>query len=111
MTDNLNKNISEVLPDFFSKNQLAEFISIYESSVTDDNEKEAFQEVKHLDYKIESGLSFRSQIDLLITFSGNKLPQEKFLSLLLYLSQASITIGEFLTAIDINEKIVSLTSS
>jgi len=55
-------------------------------------------------------LSFRSQIDLLITFSANRLPKEKYLSLLLYLSQSSITNGEFPTAIGINERIVALTS-
>ena len=65
--------------------------------------------IKQPEYKIQDGLNYRSQIDLLVTFSLDRLPREKFLSLLLYLSQASITNGEYLTAVDINEKIISLT--
>ncbi len=109
MTKQINKSISEVLPDFFSKSQLEEFITLYQSSLTDNQKSESFQETKQLEYKIQDGLNYRSQIDLLITFSGNKLPKEKFLSLLLYISQVSITNGEFLAAIDINQKIIVLT--
>ncbi len=47
-------------------------------------------------------------MDLLITFSGSQLTREKFLSLLLYLSQVSITNGEFLAAVEVNEKIISI---
>jgi len=110
VTEQLNKSISEVLPDFFSKNQLDEFISLYQSSVVGKSDIESFQEIKQLEYKIQDGLDYRSQIDLLTTFSGNRLAKEKFLSLLLYISQASITNGEFLAAIDINQKIILLTA-
>ena len=110
MTEQINKSISEVLPDFFSKNQLDEFISLYQSSVVGKSDIESFQEIKQLEYKIQDGLDYRSQIDLLTTFSGNRLAKEKFLSLLLYISQASITNGEFLAAIDINQKIILLTA-
>ncbi|MBK7631577.1 MAG: tetratricopeptide repeat protein [Ignavibacteriales bacterium] len=109
MTDQINKSIFEVLPDFFDKNQLDEFISLYKSSLSGKLEAEKFQEEKEFEYKVQDGLNYRSQVDLLITFSGNNLPREKFLSLLLYISQASITNGEFLAAIDINQKIIALT--
>ena len=109
MTEKINKSISEVLPDFFNKKQQADFISIFESSTKDYPDSSTSPEKKQLEYKVQSGLNYRSQVDLLITFSQSNLSNEKFLSLLLYLSQAAITIGEFSTAIDINEKIVSLT--
>ncbi|MDP2364805.1 MAG: hypothetical protein Q8M94_13690, partial [Ignavibacteria bacterium] len=109
VTEKIYKNITEILPDFFSKNQVDEFITIYQASVSGRSKTDSFQDIKQLEYKVQDGLNYRSQIDLLITFSGNNLPREKFLSLLLYLSQASITNGEFLTAVDINEKIISLT--
>lgn len=109
MIDQINKNISEVLPDFFNKSQLSDFLSLYQSSVDSWQKSEKFQEVKQLEYHIQDGLNYRSQVDLLITFAANQLPKEKFLSLLLYISQVSITQGEFLAAIDINQKIIALT--
>ena len=110
MADPINKSISEVLPDFFTQNQLDEFISLYQSSLVFKTEPGTSENSKHLDYQIQDGLNYRSQIDLLITFSGSRLPKDKFLSLLLYISQASIINGDFLAAIDINEKIITLTS-
>lgn len=110
MTDQINKSISEVLPDFFNKNLLDEFISLYQSSIVGKLDSETFLETKQHEYQVKDGLSYRSQIDLLVTFSANKLPNEKFLSLLLYISQASITNGEFLASIDINKKIILLTA-
>lgn len=109
MTDKINKSISEVLPDFFSKNQVDEFQYIFNSSLESKSNTEVFQKENSLDFKVEAGLSYRSQIDLLVTFAENKLEREKFLSLLLYLGQASITNGEFSAAIDVNEKIINLT--
>lgn len=111
MTDQINKSISEVLRDFFNKNQLDEFISLYQSSKVDKSDSASSPALKQLDYKIQDGINYRSQVDLLVTFAGNNLAKEKFLSLLLYISQASITNGEFSTAIDINQKIISLTDS
>ncbi|MDY0083434.1 MAG: tetratricopeptide repeat protein, partial [Ignavibacteriaceae bacterium] len=109
MTDNINKSISEILPDFFNKNQVDEFLHIFRSSLRSKSDTEVFQQVNLPDFKVETGLSYRSQIDLLVTFAENKLEREKFLSLLLYLGQASITNGEFSAAIDVNEKIINLT--
>jgi len=111
VTDLINKSISEILPDFFSKNLLDEFISLYQSSEAGKQSSKSTLELKQLDYKVQDGINYRSQIDLLVTFSGNNLEKEKFLSLLLYISQASITNGEFSTAIDINQRIITLTQN
>ncbi len=110
MTDQINKSISEVLPDFFTKNQLDEFIALHQSSNVGKSDSDSFKELKQLNYQVQDGISYRSQVDLLVTFAGNKLNKDKFLSLLLYISQVSITNGEFSTAIDINQKIILLTA-
>ena len=49
------------------------------------------------------------QIDRLVTFAESKLSSEAFIDLLLYLGQSTITSGEFSAAIEIHEKIISLT--
>ena len=79
MTDQINKSISEVLRDFFNKNQLDEFISLYQSSKVDKSDSASSPALKQLDYKIQDGINYRSQIDLLVTFAGNNLAKEKFL--------------------------------
>ncbi len=107
MAENLYKNLTDILPDFFNNKQIKEFQSLYKSSLS--NGKKLAKQAKGAEFRSVDGLSYRSQIDLLITYSSNILPKEKFVSFLLYLSQASITNGEFATAIEINEKIISNT--
>ena len=110
MTEYLYKSISDILPDFFNSKQIKEFQSLYRSSVIDQSNSNAKKET--LDkLKISDGLTYRTQVDLLVTYSSGRLSKEKFLSLLLYLSQVSITSGEFATAIEINEKIIFNTSN
>jgi len=75
VTEQINKSISEVLPDFFNKNQIDEFISLYQSSLSTKSDSESSQEVKKPEFEVQDGLSYRSQIDLLITFSNNRLPK------------------------------------
>ena len=109
MIEKIYKNISEVLPDFFNKEQIDEYILIYKDFISN-SAKDVDTSDKKSSYKMLDGLLYRTQIELLITFSDYRLSREKYLSLLLYLSQVSITNGEFLTAIDINEKIILLVS-
>lgn len=111
MTENLYKNLLDILPDFFTNKQVKEFLSLYKSSISSQPRLDKKVKDKRTEFRFADGLSYRSQIDILITYSSNLLPKEKFLSLLLYLSQASITTGEFATAIEINEKIISNTSN
>lgn len=111
MTENLYKNLLDILPDFFTNKQVKEFLSLFKSSLSNQPDFDKKVKNKRTEYKFADGLSYRSQIDILITYSSKQLPKEKFLSLLLYLSQASITTGEFATAIEINEKIISNTSN
>lgn len=111
MSDNyLNNNISNILPDYFNESQIKEFETLYKSSLIDQLKTETRSEISKEQFRVEDGIRYRSQVDLLITYSSNKLSKEKFLSLLLYLSRVSITNGEFSTAIEINEKIISTTS-
>lgn len=110
MIDNLFNSFKEIIDNFFNQKQINEFTSLYASSVSEDVADGSTDKSNYPDFKIQDGLSFRSQIDLLITFSANRLQKEKYLSLLLFLSQSAITNGEFTTAIEINEKIIALTS-
>ncbi len=112
MTDKqLDNNLSDILPDYFNENQIKELKSLYRSSLVEQSKFEVKPDASKEKFKIADGIKYRSQVDLLVTFSSNKLSKEKFLSLLLYLSQVSITNGEFATAIEINEKIISSTST
>ncbi len=47
-------------------------------------------------------------IFLLLTFAENKLPKDKFIDLLLFVGQSTITSGEFSTALEIHEKLAHL---
>jgi tetratricopeptide (TPR) repeat protein len=107
----LDNNLSEILPDYFNENQIKELKSLYRSSLAEQSKFEVKPDASKEKFKIADGIKYRSQVDLLVTFSSNKLSKEKFLSLLLYLSQVSITNGEFATAIEINEKIITSTST
>lgn len=110
MSDNyLNNNISNILPDYFNESQIKEFETLYKSSLIDQLKTETRSEISKEQFRVEDGIRYRSQVDLLITYSSNKLSKEKFLSLLLYLSRVSITNGEFSTAIEIDEKIIATT--
>jgi tetratricopeptide (TPR) repeat protein len=111
VTDNLFNSLTEIIDNFFDQKQANEFTSLYVSSISEEVPDQSIDKNNHPEFKIQDGLSFRSQIDLLITFSANRLPKEKYLSMLLYLSQSSITNGEFATAIEINERIIALTSN
>ena len=100
--------IEDILQNFFNKNDSNEFTSLYLVG----GDKREFKDKKiqdQIDYEIDGGLETKSQIDLLITFAESKLSSESFIDLLLYLGQSTITSGEFSAAIEIHEKIVSLT--
>lgn len=107
---NLNDNIAGMLPDYFDHSQIKEITQLFHSSQLIDSDLSDTKSADPNDYKLPDGLTYRRQLDLLITYAENKLIKDKFISFLLYLSQASITNGEFTTAIDINEKLISLTS-
>ena len=96
--------VEEVLKNFFTEADAEEFNSNYlaaeqRQDVTDEKLKEEF------DVDLQSGIRTRSQVDLLLTFAENKLPKDKFIDLLLFVGQSTITSGEFSTALEIHEKL------
>ncbi len=96
--------VEEVLKNFFTEADAEVFNSNYLASeqrqdVTDEKLKEEF------DVDLQSGIRTRSQVDLLLTFAENKLPKDKFIDLLLFVGQSTITSGEFSTALEIHEKL------
>lgn len=105
MKKDLNIKIEEILQNFFSASDTEEFKSFYSSSEIQP-QKEA--EKDSAEYKSSNGLNFRTQADVLITFASNRLSKEKLIPLMLLLNQYAITSGEFSTAIEISEKIISL---
>jgi len=96
--------VEEVLKNFFTEADAEVFNSNYlaaeqRQDVTDEKLKEEF------DVDLQSGIRTRSQVDLLLTFAENKLPKDKFIDLLLFVGQSTITSGEFSTALEIHEKL------
>jgi len=96
--------VEEVLKNFFTEADAEVFNSNYlaaeqRQDVTDDKLKEEF------DVDLQSGIRTRSHVDLLLTFAENKLPKDKFIDLLLFVGQSTITSGEFSTALEIHEKL------
>ena len=96
--------VEEVLKYFFTEADAEEFNSNYLAAkqtqdLSDEKLKDKF------DVDLQSGVKTRSQVDLLITFAENKLPKEKFIDLLLFVGQSTITSGEFSTALEIHEKL------
>ncbi|MCH9030243.1 MAG: tetratricopeptide repeat protein, partial [Bacteroidetes bacterium] len=107
---NTDALIEEVLKNFFTDEEAKEFSTKFLQEVQpslsgDKNFKDQF------DVDLQSGVRTRSYIDLLITFAENKLPEEKFIDLLLYLGQSTIVSGEFATALDIHEKLARSSES
>lgn len=99
---NTDPLVNEVLNNFFTEDQANEFSQKYlsagkPSEITDEELK------KQLDIDTKGGEKTRSQIDRIITFAETKLPKEKYIDLLLFLGQTTITKGEFSAAIDIHE--------
>jgi len=104
--------IEDILQNFFSKNDSDEFSTLYLGGEKKDGAKREFKDKgiqSQIDYEIDGGLETKSHIDLLITFAESKLSKDIFIELLLYMGQSTITSGEFSAAIEIHEKIVSLT--
>ena len=96
--------VEEVLNNFFTEADAEEFNSNYLAAeqpqdVSDEKLKEKF------DVDLQSGIRTRSQVNLLITFAENQLSKEKFIDLLLFVGQSTITSGEFSTALEIHEKL------
>ncbi len=102
--------IQEILQNFFKTTDAEEFTKIYhEENQVEKREFENRGIESQIDFEIDDGLKTQKQIDLLITFAETRLSEESFIDLLLYLGQFSITSGEYSAAIDIHEKIISLT--
>ncbi len=101
---NTNPLIEEVLKNFFTDTEAEKFNKSYldEAPASDLLKKLEDQGLrKQFDIDLESGLKHRAQVDLLITFAENNLDQDKYINLLLYLGQSTITSGEFATSLDI----------
>lgn len=96
------KLIEKTLQNFFSKKDISEFSEEFLRKKLPSSPQAKANKLA----SIRSHFQFYSKIDLLITFAGSKLERDKYLRLLADLSTATITSGEFSTAIYINETIL-----
>jgi len=106
--------LEEILKDFFSPRDINEFKKNFLSSSLKKSRQssESVSEGKvQLDFELPTDFNLITKIDLLITFSADKLPKIKFLELLLFLSHTTSSAGEFATAIDLNKKIIKQTKN
>ncbi len=104
------KFLNKILNDFFSKDDIKEFSENFineDKLAAERKNKIGGTKKEQLELKISESSRFRTEIDLLITFSYEKLPKQKYLELLLSLGNFSINYGEFLLAIEIHERILS----
>lgn len=109
---NKERLFGEILNDFFDKKEITEFSEKFlgnKSGRTKLPSKVSTTNRFQVELDIKDEASFRSSVDLLITFASTKLDKHKFLEFLLTLGQISITAGEFPLAVDIHEKILSTT--
>ena len=106
--------LEEILKDFFSSRDINEFKKTFLSPSPKKSRQLSESGSKgkaQLDFELPTDFNLITQIDLLITFSSNKLPKIKFLELLLFLSHTTGSAGEFATAIDLNKKIIKQTKN
>lgn len=105
---NIHPIIEETLKNFLDKAEKKEFLKILtEESKTHSVIKDAKLE-DQINFEISSGLQFRYQTDLLITFAESRFNAEQLIQFLIYLGQLTITSGENQIAIEIFERIINL---
>ena len=100
---NTNPIIAEALKNFFNDADISEFIKRNQSLFKGEDSGEKAK----TDFELKSSPITRTQVDILITFGETKFTAERYLEFLIYLGQLIITAGEYSTALDIFEKIIS----
>jgi predicted nucleotidyltransferase len=99
VTPNTKLNLIEVVGDFFNPKQIEElFEQLNISGTTTESE---IQLEDSPDISLSSSAITKAQIDLLITYASSRLKEDNFLALLLLLSNASLTLGDFTTSLGI----------
>jgi len=115
--NNLHQNteslVEEVLKNFFSNAEAKEFSTKYlvAEQAVDKKKLDDAGLNDQTEIDLQSGIKTRSQVDLLITFAEGVLDHDKFIDLLLFLGQSTITKGEFATALEIHEKLAKSAAS
>ncbi|MCJ7553796.1 MAG: tetratricopeptide repeat protein [Ignavibacteriaceae bacterium] len=109
MAKNINLNLLEVVNDFFNPNQIEDLFKQLNFGDTADTSS-INKSDETLDISFPSGVITKSQIDLLVTFASTRISEDNFLALLLLLSNATLTYGDFNTSINLCDKLISLSS-
>lgn len=105
MAPNTKLNLIEVVGDFFNPKQIEELFEQLNLSRT--GTESEIQPENFPDISLSTSAITKAQIDLLITYASSRLKEDNFLALLLLLSNASLTLGDFTTSVNICDKLIT----
>jgi tetratricopeptide (TPR) repeat protein len=105
VTPNTKLNLIEVVGDFFNPKQIEELFE--QLNIRGTTTEYEIQPEDSPDISISSSAITKAQIDLLITYASSRLKEDNFLALLLLLSNASLTLGDFTTSLGLCDKLIS----
>ncbi|HSL88360.1 MAG TPA: tetratricopeptide repeat protein [Ignavibacteriaceae bacterium] len=108
MANNIKLDLSEIINDFFNAEQVEELskhlnfdriISESGPHTNDDLDNSSFS----------FGPEAKANIDLMVTYASTRIDEDNYLALLLLLSSSAVTYGDFNSALDLCDKIISFT--
>lgn len=105
MANSNRSNLIKVVSDFFNQDQIEELfeqLNLSEITVQTEEIPDGFPDIS-----LSSSALTKAQIDLLITFASSRLQEDNYLALLLLLSNAALTFGDFTTSINICDRLIS----
>lgn len=106
MQNQIKFNLTEVINDFFSSEQVEElFQQLNFEQITSGKVSEEIQ--NQTDLLLSSAPETKAQIDLIVTYASSRLEENNYLSLLLLLSNSALTYGDFHSAADLCDKIIT----
>lgn len=96
-----------MISDFFNSQQSDEIFNLLnlEETSSDENER---SDINKPDSSLASGVITKTKIDLLVTYASSRISEDNFLTLILLLSNTALTFGDFATAANLSDKIISI---
>ncbi len=105
MANSNRSNLIKVVSDFFNQDQIEELfeqLNLSETTAKTEEIPDGFPDIS-----LSSSALTKAQIDLLITFASSRLREDNYLALLLLLSNAALTFGDFTTSINLCDRLIS----
>ncbi|MFO7524367.1 MAG: tetratricopeptide repeat protein, partial [Ignavibacteriaceae bacterium] len=107
MLKNIKFNLKEVIGDFFDSQQAEEIFKLLSLEETSSEQNER-SDINKPDIILPSGVLTKTKIDLLVTYASSKISEDNFLTLIFILSNTALTFGDFATAANLSDKIISI---